>query len=908
MVLTSRPDARARDLNAQRCVWRARPSLWIAPTRILIVAFVVVLGTVSAWAQDSADSQSANEDPWSGVEELIVTGNRSIAEALTGSTSVTAFDSTTLAALQVENIADIADYTPNLEIVTAGTTSPTLFIRGVGLNDFSPLSTGAISVYQDDVPRGSPAILLGRIFDVQEVIVLRGPQGTGPYRNASAGAIKIYPRKPTGEFQGYLSGSVGNYDYIDFEGALELPLIENVLSMRTAFGVTKRGGWMKNECGELPPFDERPVRVGNGNSNASPDHPFRPGGASLCGETVTFQNGGVSPVEPGLPRMINDQSNWAIRTIFRLTPDLPIDTDWSLNIHYSEVDDDSHVGQQIGIQQIQPAANNDVPPDLVNDGVIVGSGPLNTAGTTSYADIDIINRLAALRLHELDKCGVICTPATPIDIRRPALRAVNLASRSRLADELTDLDQDPFSGAVNRVGKTTNDTYGFALGGDIELTDTTQFKTITGFERWKRSNDSDLDFTPDVEFEQDSKDRGYQISQELRLLGQLDTDAAIAWEIGGLLVADEVEVHSLAYNSAGNLGADSVREYQQNVLAYSAYFEGSWDLSESWGIDAGARWNYERKEIDYELKPFTPPIAAKEDVAFDSPTGKVRLRYSPTEEISFYGSYNRGWKAGSYNATSNPNKGLTFANPERLDAFEFGWDMSAFEGRFRLTGAMFYYDYYNYQIFTVESNLSPQPEFVTINANSAEVYGAELEATLTPFEGTFLRFNFGWLESQFLDFAQFQLTQTRDGNGVAQVFEKAIDNTGNRLLNSPQFTVSIIASQTLDLRRYGDLTLRYSGSWTDDTYFDSSEGDGVPNNQEQQVLSDMMIGEEAYWIHNVGIDYSPRDSGVVISGWVKNVTNEAYRNFSADLNTFLDTTIHFIGEPRTYGMTLRVDF
>jgi outer membrane receptor protein involved in Fe transport len=45
-----------------------------------------------------------------------------------------------------------------------------------------------------------------------------------------------------------------------------------------------------------------------------------------------------------------------------------------------------------------------------------------------------------------------------------------------------------------------------------------------------------------------------------------------------------------------------------------------------------------------------------------------------------------------------------------------------------------------------------------------------------------------------------------------------------------------------------------------------------------------------------------------VSGWVSNLTNEGYRNFSADLNTFLQTTIHFIGEPRTYGVTVRVDF
>ena len=45
-----------------------------------------------------------------------------------------------------------------------------------------------------------------------------------------------------------------------------------------------------------------------------------------------------------------------------------------------------------------------------------------------------------------------------------------------------------------------------------------------------------------------------------------------------------------------------------------------------------------------------------------------------------------------------------------------------------------------------------------------------------------------------------------------------------------------------------------------------------------------------------------------VTGWVRNLTNESYRNFSADVSRFLNTTIHFIGEPRTYGMTVQYDF
>jgi iron complex outermembrane receptor protein len=895
MSLTSRMAARGFGPSAKGCASRRSRSVLTAPLGVIVIVIASLFVTVSAWSQESGGTQA--EDPWAGVEVLLVTGSSTTSELLAGTASVTAFDAATLESLGVQNISDLSDFTPNLEVVVAGTTSPTLFIRGVGLNDFSAIATGAISVYQDDVPRGSAAILLGRIFDVEEVVVLRGPQGTGPYRNASAGAIKIYPRQPTGDFQAYLTSSYGNYDYVDFEGALEVPLIPEVLSMRTAFGVTKRGGWMENRCGDLPAIEDRAPRVGPGNSNAKPH--------SQCGETVRLGGDARSDVPAGLPTKINDLSNWAVRSIFKFTPDVPIETSWSLNVHYSKVRDDSHVGQEIGIQQVQPAANNAQPPDLTE---IVGSGPLNSAGQTSYADKDITNRLSAIRTSNLAQCGTACQSSTPIAIRRPALRQVNLDSRRQLADELTDLDQDPFAGAVNEVGKTRNETWGFALRGDVDLSDSLHLKSTTGFERWNRSSRQDLDFTPDVVFQLGTTDRGHQVSQELRLGGPLPIEAVIDWEIGGLLVADEVEVFGTSDNNPTNNGPDLIRDYEQKVLAITGYAEASWEITEVFGLDAGARWNYERKWMDYDLAPTNPPIRAKEDISFDSPTGTVRLRYAATEDVSFYVMYNRGWKAGSYNATSNPNKGLTFANPERLDAYEFGWDLNAFEGRFRLTGALFYYDYYNYQIFTSESNLSPQPEFVTINANSAENYGAEIETFFEPFDGTTLRVNFGWLESQFLDFTQFQLTSIRDGSGTAKLFEKAINHTGNRLLNSPQFSVSIIASQRLDLGRYGAFTFRYTGAWTDDVYFDATEGAGVPNSQGQQILSDMMIGEDAYWLHGVGLDYAPRDSSFMLSGWVRNLTNEGYRNFSADLSTFLDTTIHFIGEPRTYGMTLRVDF
>ena len=197
--------------------------------------------------------------------------------------SVTGFGAEDLAAIGAQDIADLAAFTPNLEIVTAGATTPTFFIRGVGLNDFNANSTGAVAIYQDDVPINAPALQLSTLFDVEAVNVLRGPQGTGLARNASAGAIKLYARKPTGEFGGFLRSELGNYNLRDFEGAVEAPIYEDMLAARLAFRFTERDGTMKNRCGNAPPHSQRTLKPDNTGplGKTDTDAPW-----SICGEPV----------------------------------------------------------------------------------------------------------------------------------------------------------------------------------------------------------------------------------------------------------------------------------------------------------------------------------------------------------------------------------------------------------------------------------------------------------------------------------------------------------------------------------------------------------------------------------------------------------------------------------------------
>lgn len=83
----------------------------------------------------------------------------------------------------------------------------------------------------------------GSFIDLENVQVLKGPQGTLFGRNSTGGAILFVPHRPTQEIEGYLQGEYGNYNDRGFEGAVNVPIIKDVLAIRASGGVEKRDGF-----------------------------------------------------------------------------------------------------------------------------------------------------------------------------------------------------------------------------------------------------------------------------------------------------------------------------------------------------------------------------------------------------------------------------------------------------------------------------------------------------------------------------------------------------------------------------------------------------------------------------------------------------------------------------------------
>ena len=161
---------------------------------LFLGVFVSTVGPVT-----EASAQQEEDDPFAGIEEMVVVGSGTAAIFESQEVSTISFDAEYLEAIGAKDLGDIAQFTPNLEIRTPfAASNPTLFIRGVGLRDFNANSSSSVAVYNDEVYMNSPAAQLAQLFDVGDIGVLRGPQALEYGRNASAGTIRVIARQTHG--------------------------------------------------------------------------------------------------------------------------------------------------------------------------------------------------------------------------------------------------------------------------------------------------------------------------------------------------------------------------------------------------------------------------------------------------------------------------------------------------------------------------------------------------------------------------------------------------------------------------------------------------------------------------------------------------------------------------------------
>ncbi len=164
-----------------------------------------------------------------------------------------------------EDILALSGRVPGLYAESSnGRAAPRFYLRGLGNIDFDLAASQPVSIVMDEVVMENVVLKSFPLFDMDQVEVIRGPQGTLFGRNTTAGIIKFNTVRPSHENSGYARLSYATHDTINLEGAWGGSLIDDTLAARVSFLTRSRDNWITNGfTGEesLGEYDETAGRI-----------------------------------------------------------------------------------------------------------------------------------------------------------------------------------------------------------------------------------------------------------------------------------------------------------------------------------------------------------------------------------------------------------------------------------------------------------------------------------------------------------------------------------------------------------------------------------------------------------------------------------------------------------------------
>lgn len=380
-----------------------------------------------------------------------------------------------------------------------------------------------------------------------------------------------------------------------------------------------------------------------------------------------------------------------------------------------------------------------------------------------------------------------------------------------------------------------------------------------------------------------------QFSQEFRLTSK--SGSSIDWVAGVYMFREEVErserfvVQTALPIAPPSFGGDTTFNQDATNSSYAVFGQATIPFANIWELTAGARWTHDEREVhqvalDNEngtnappgipLGPTGSPYNVKADATFEEPTWKLALAVEPIDNMRFYVSYDRGYKAGAFPSAAQTGAQATKPlRSELLDNYEIGAKTTLAGGRLRLNAAAFMLDYTDLQVYELLGLT-----LVTSNAE-AEVRGFEVETALAVNHNITIGGSYTQLDAEYTS------------NAVSGAL--ALPYKGNKLPRSPESQFTLYADGQWDAFG-GTLSARADYQWTNDFYFDPS------NAPEVLVPSYGLISAFASW---------EAPSGLKVSVYGKNLGDEEYqqhiiKNASIGFSVF--------GAPRSFGVAVSKTF
>ncbi|MBV1691080.1 TonB-dependent receptor [Novosphingobium sp. G106] len=846
-------------------------------TRVALVATTALAWTAPAFAQDA----QAGRGEANGNDDIIVTARRSEERLQDVPISITVLSQDAITKRNIVSSVDLGTYVPSLSTNQSfGAEKASFAIRGFTQEG---KTSPSVAVYFADVvaPRSNGGTTsgngagVGSFMDLQNVQVLKGPQGTLFGRNSTGGAILLVPSKPTDNLEGYVQGSIGDYNMHRVEAVLNAPL-SSAIRVRGAIDWNQRDGYLHNKSG-IGPDD-----FGNTNYFAARFSVVADITPDL--ENYTIGSYSRSNTHGVLQRVSGCNRNYA--SAFGLVGLLgpfacgQVDRQNARGDGFWDVDNNDPNPQEL-IRQWQVINTTTLKAsdtltiknivsyaeyretadfDLFGDNLISTGQPLNfgnlgigvgAAGICSFGSAGCTTPLVLPTVAGQSLPGITLHPGVSGNNSAQSTLTEELQFQGTLADGRFNWQAGAYLESSKPLGFNTGTTQIFESCTDYSTLQCTNPLLIGSL---SASNVKDT-FNSKAFYAQAT----YKLTEQLSLTGGF----RYTWD----------KVMSESRNVNINIPTPGTAVYScQNVVK----FNGG-DISIPLIVEG--------------------PISAKcDDVLHQNssrPTWLIDVDYKPIDDILLYAKWARGYRQGAINSN---NLGLEIATPEKIDTYEAGAKTSfrgAVPGYFNIAG---FYNNLTDQQLAVNSVVAPQFQGKVpnaqpiVNAGKSRTWGIEVDASVRPFTGFKFDVGYTYLNTKLIEFTQPPLPIY-----YSALFPSA--DVGQSLALSPKNRVTLTGTYTLPL----DESVGQVSFGATFTHTDANRGVS-PNVAPNYLLP-------AANLLNLNVDWqSVFGRPIDLSFFMTNVTNQKLVVYPAGTFTTNGQITGQLNQPRMFGFRAKVHF
>ncbi len=841
------------------------PKLNVAVLFAIILFAIVTVNT--GWAQQAAPSAGA------GLEEIIVTGAKREADIQEIPISISAITEDALSQSRFNDVRALGTLAPGLVLSNpAGFNATGGGMRGTGTNIILVTQDAPVSFLVDEFALSHVTSQFVNLFDVQQIEVFRGPQGTLFGKNTTGGVISITSKKPQlGEYTGEVEADYGAYssdqNIYSVKGALNLPLGDTIAIRIAAIADFDDGFYTDDKStATLPEFI--PIFDAFGIPQGTPLPPEV--------DTTTTGTGGSLGGKDVLASKIKFLwepseafSAYFIGEFVRDNSDSPPGVNESLP---------TDLLPALGFPGIAEGGESDVFSTLIshNDVIQMDAGHrVDTDGFYLHLDWSlgqgVIKSITGYREEEQ------IFPSTYTG-----------ESFKTLFDSTRNTERETFQQEIRYVSQLDG-PFNFVVGGNY-----------------------------------------YHDEFDFLVLFSVGLTSLLPNPVGGNPANGFVRADGFVNVDTRALFDYQIQGTAQERDQYGIYWDGSFDFTDDWRLTLGVRYSYDEKDFlrfvdgGGPCNAFTEPqdevivagecrdsrsqyisraglesrefdgtnplplsaftvVDTKDD--WDETTYRAVLDYSPDDNQLIYLSYSTGFLSGGFSETCATPSRCAYT-PETNSNIELGYKADLLDDTLRLSASTYFTEYEDLQRavvanYTAADNTSQQ-ETVTVNLGTSEVWGIDLEVSWLPADNWAISAALNWLDHDYTS-GIIPALRAQDQPTPLEQFEVPY---------SPELKASLGVNYELPLSSGAGLLLTGLVNYQDDAETD------VFNGGNTQMDSRTLV--------DLAVTYQEAKSRWSVSAYVANLFDEEYRIAALPVAGLWNFTNY--GPPLSYGVRFNAKF